>query len=141
MSTAGADPVDVVELTRLLVHTPSPNLPGDERAVAGVVGEVLTTLGLPAPTVLAARPERPNLVLTLDLGPGGSHLVLSGHLDTKPVGDGRWSVDPWAAEVDGDRLVGLGAADMKGRVGRGARRRRPGRRHRPDRTAVAGADR
>jgi acetylornithine deacetylase/succinyl-diaminopimelate desuccinylase-like protein len=35
-------------------------------------------------------------------------------MDTKPVGDAAWSVDPFRATVDGDRLYGLGSADMKG---------------------------
>jgi acetylornithine deacetylase/succinyl-diaminopimelate desuccinylase-like protein len=42
--------------------------------------------------------------------------VLSGHLDTKPVGDAVWTVDPLGADVDGDRLYGLGSADMKGAI-------------------------
>lgn len=105
--------MDVIELARLLVRTPSPNLPGDERAVAGVVQDVLAELGLPAARVIAAADERPNLLTTIDFGPG-PHLVLNGHLDTKPVGDAHWTVDPLAAEIDGDRLYGLGSADMKG---------------------------
>ena len=62
---------------------------------------------------MALDEERPNLLITLDFGPGGRHLVLSGHMDTKPLGDAEWSVDPFAAELDGDRLYGLGSADMK----------------------------
>jgi acetylornithine deacetylase/succinyl-diaminopimelate desuccinylase-like protein len=113
---SGDDVLDVVELARALVRTPSPNPPGDERAVAGVVTEALATLGLPPAEVLALDGTRPNLLVTVDLGPGGRHLVLSGHLDTKPVGDAEWSWDPLAADVDGDRLLGLGSADMKGAV-------------------------
>lgn len=112
----GDDDLDVVELARTLVRTPSPNPPGDERAVAGVVTEALTALGLPRAEVLALDEARPNLLVTLDFGPGGRHLVLSGHLDTKPVGDAEWTCDPLGADVDGDRLLGLGSADMKGAV-------------------------
>ncbi len=53
-----------------------------------------------------------NLVATLGSGPGG--LVLSGHTDTVPYDEGRWSSDPFKlTETDG-RLVGLGSTDMKG---------------------------
>jgi acetylornithine deacetylase/succinyl-diaminopimelate desuccinylase-like protein len=113
---AVADALDVIDLARTLVRTPSPNPPGDERAVAGVVQDALTAVGLPVAEVVALDAIRPNLLLTLDLGPGGRHLMLSGHLDTKPIGDAEWSVDPLGADVDGDRLYGLGAADMKAAV-------------------------
>ncbi len=102
----------VVELTTALIEAPSPNPPGDERAVAGAASEALPV----APRVIALEPSRPNLLATLDFGPGGRHLVLCGHLDTKPVGDATWSVDPFRATIDGDRLYGLGSTDMKGAV-------------------------
>lgn len=107
---------DVVELARELVRAPSPNPPGDERAVAEAVRRVAAQAGLPEPEVLARTAERPNLLFTLDFGPGGRHLVLCGHIDTKPIGDARWTVDPLGADLDGDRLYGLGSADMKGAI-------------------------
>jgi acetylornithine deacetylase/succinyl-diaminopimelate desuccinylase-like protein len=105
--------VDVLELARELIRTPSPNPPGDERAVAGLLQDALRSYGLPAGRVVARDDRRPNLIVTLDFGAGGRHLVLSGHMDTKPIGDAHWSVDPFAATVDGDRLYGLGSGDMK----------------------------
>ncbi|MEA3511307.1 MAG: M20/M25/M40 family metallo-hydrolase, partial [Actinomycetota bacterium] len=43
----------------------------------------------------------------------GPTIVLTGHVDTVPVGDGgRWTRDP-AGEIEGDTLYGRGAADMK----------------------------
>jgi acetylornithine deacetylase/succinyl-diaminopimelate desuccinylase-like protein len=111
---------DVVELTRTLVRVPSPNPGGDEGEVAKALAEMAREAGLPAPRVLErsgplGRPgSRPNLLFTLDFGPGGRHLMLCGHMDTKPIGDADWSVDPLAADLDGDRLYGLGSADMKG---------------------------
>jgi succinyl-diaminopimelate desuccinylase len=61
--------------------------------------------------------ERPNLIVELDFGPGGHTLGLCGHLDTKPVGEGRWSTDPLqAAQVNGE-LRGRGVVDMKGAIG------------------------
>jgi acetylornithine deacetylase/succinyl-diaminopimelate desuccinylase-like protein len=107
---------DVIELTARLVAAPTPNPPGDERAAADVVTEACAELGLPAPRVLAAHATRPNLVVDLDFGRGGRHLALSGHLDTKPVGDATWSSDPFVARVDDGHLYGLGACDMKGAV-------------------------
>ena len=116
--TGGAveDALDVIELAQRLVRTPSPNPPGDERAVATVVRDALAELGLPRAETVALDPARPNLLVTMDFGPGGRHLVLSGHLDTKPIGDATWTVDPLGADIDGDRLHGLGSADMKAAI-------------------------
>jgi acetylornithine deacetylase/succinyl-diaminopimelate desuccinylase-like protein len=113
---AVGDVLDVVDLAQRLVRSPSPNPPGDERAVATVVRDALAELGLPAAETVALDPARPNLLVTLDFGPGGRHLVFSGHLDTKPIGDATWTVDPLGADIDGDRLFGLGSADMKAAI-------------------------
>ena len=43
-------------------------------------------------------------------------LTFTGHLDTVPATPSDWSVDPWAAAADGDRLVGRGTSDMKSGV-------------------------
>lgn len=106
-------PLDVIELAQSLIRTPSPNPPGDEQAVAAVVAAAIAACGLPPARLVAKDPRRPNLVSTVDFGPGGRHLVLSGHIDTKPVGDAQWSVDPFGGDIDGDRLYGLGSGDMK----------------------------
>jgi acetylornithine deacetylase/succinyl-diaminopimelate desuccinylase-like protein len=110
----GVDTEKVVELTGRLIAAPSPNPPGEETAVADVLREALAEAGLPEARTLAREPGRPNLLATLDFGPGGRHLALCGHMDTKPVGDAAWTVDPMSATRVGDRLYGLGSADMKG---------------------------
>ena len=51
------------------------------------------------------------------IGDGAPNFCFAGHSDVVPVGDAQgWSVDPFAAEIAGDRLVGRGAADMKGAI-------------------------
>jgi succinyl-diaminopimelate desuccinylase len=47
---------------------------------------------------------------------GDTPLTLTGHLDTVPATPSDWSVDPWAAAVDGDRMIGRGTSDMKSGV-------------------------
>ena len=108
--------MDVIELTRRLVETPSPNLPGDERAVAAVVREVAASLGLGMGSVFAEHEHRPNVVVDLDFGAGGRHLALSGHMDTKPIGDAQWATDPLTPTVIDGYMYGLGTCDMKGAV-------------------------
>ena len=56
-------------------------------------------------------PGKFNLVATAGSGPDG--LVLSGHTDTVPFDDKNWSSDPFKMVEKGDRLYGLGTADMK----------------------------
>jgi succinyl-diaminopimelate desuccinylase len=107
---------DVIELAQQLIRTPSPVYDGDETLVAALVQGWLADAGLPAAEIFALAPERPNLVASIDFGAGGSHLVLSGHLDTKPVGAAKWTVDPFGADIDGDRLYGLGSGDMKAAI-------------------------
>jgi acetylornithine deacetylase len=46
---------------------------------------------------------------------GGPSLILNGHVDVVPPGDpGLWTRPPFDAVVDGGRLFGRGALDMKG---------------------------
>jgi succinyl-diaminopimelate desuccinylase len=104
-----------VELLARLVAARSPNPPGDERAVAAVIQADAASLGFPPARVVARTPNRPNLVFTL--ARGAPTLILAAHMDTMPPGNiASWRTDPYRlAEID-DRLVGLGAADMKGAV-------------------------
>lgn len=43
----------------------------------------------------------------------GLKILLNGHLDTVTLSQG-WTKDPFKATIEGDRLYGLGALDMKG---------------------------
>lgn len=108
---------EVLEFTRKLIATPSPNPPGDERAVAQVVADKLAEFQVDDVVWLAQDEARPNLIATIPGDGPGRRLILSGHLDTKPAGDmDAWETDPWDPVLrDGD-LVGLGCGDMKAAV-------------------------
>lgn len=108
---------EILEFARELIRTPSPNPPGDERAVADLVTARLKELGVAGVERLGARPERPNLVVRMRGSGEGPKLMLSGHLDTKPAGDlDAWETDPWDPVLRGGDLVGLGSGDMKAAV-------------------------
>nr|WP_240969238.1 M20/M25/M40 family metallo-hydrolase [Streptomyces sp. HNM0575] len=49
-------------------------------------------------------------------GSGSAPLTVTGHLDTVPADPAQWTVDPWSAERDGDRVTGRGTSDMKAGV-------------------------
>ena len=107
---------ELVEFARELVATPSPNPPGDERAVAALVSAKLRELGVRRVETVGAGQERPNVLA--QAGRGGSRtVVLCGHLDTKPPGDlSEWSGDPYGAAIVDGELYGVGSGDMKGAV-------------------------
>lgn len=108
---------EILEFARELIRTPSPNPPGDERAVADVVVEKLRDLGIDEVETLGADEKRPNLIARLEGSRQGPTLMLSGHLDTKPAGDmDAWDTDPWDPVVKEGDLIGLGSGDMKAAI-------------------------
>jgi acetylornithine deacetylase len=57
---------------------------------------------------------RHNLVARLGGRGRGRSLLLSGHMDTVPVGRDPWKTSPWSGAVRNGRLHGRGSWDMKG---------------------------
>jgi acetylornithine deacetylase/succinyl-diaminopimelate desuccinylase family protein len=108
---------DIIAFAVDLVREPSENPPGDESGVAARVTSKAEKWGLPRPEVIATRQNRPNLVFTIGGSRPGRSLALSGHMDTKPVGDPtQWRVDPRTPQIVDGRLYGRGSTDMKGAV-------------------------
>jgi acetylornithine deacetylase/succinyl-diaminopimelate desuccinylase-like protein len=87
--------------------------PGEEGPVQRYVAGWLEANGLD-PELQATEGDRPNVIARVDNG-AGPVLLLNGHVDTVLAVEG-WSSDPWTPRRDGDRLYGLGAADMKSGV-------------------------
>jgi succinyl-diaminopimelate desuccinylase len=107
----------LVEMTRQLVRTDSQTPPSDTRLAAQIaMGYISDLPGID----ISWHPSEPpvmNAVARLSGGLPGPRLVLSGHLDTYPIGDPqRWTVDPLGAELRDGRLYGRGSADMKGGI-------------------------
>ena len=105
---------DTVELLKDLVAIDSQNpslVPGavGESRIAAHVADWATSAGLATET-LEATPGRPSVLVRSHTDGTGRSLLLCGHLDT--VGVGQMS-DPLTPIIDGDRLYGRGAYDMK----------------------------
>jgi acetylornithine deacetylase/succinyl-diaminopimelate desuccinylase-like protein len=110
---------ELIDFACQLVATPSSNPPGDERAVADVILARMQALGLEGAEIVAKAPQRPNLIYRQRGRTGSPRLILSGHIDTKPVGNQDrklWHTDPLQPTILDGKLYGLGATDMKGGV-------------------------
>ena len=102
---------ELVGLCRELIRRPS--VSGEERAAAEFLRDTMADLGYPQVEI-----DRYGSVLGRIPGRRpGKTILLDGHIDTVPVEDpGLWAHDPFAGEVEGERLYGRGASDMKGGV-------------------------
>lgn len=118
-----------VDFLQALVREPSTL--GNEEGAQALVEERLRALGFevrslePDPDVLAQRPESGLPLLPYEgrrclvgtLGDGARSLLLNGHVDVVSAEPAdRWTHDPFGAEIEGDRLFGRGACDMKGGI-------------------------
>lgn len=107
----------LVAITQALVRDDSQTPPSDTRKSAEIAMGFLKDL----PGIeIAWHPSDPpvmNAVARLNGGLPGPRLVLSGHLDTYPIGDpARWTCEPLGGEIEDGRLYGRGSADMKGGI-------------------------
>jgi succinyl-diaminopimelate desuccinylase len=95
------------------IRAKSPNPPGDTREAAAHIISFLDRNDL-AHRIVAPNPEMPNIIASFEGGAAGKHLVLNGHIDVFPVGDGfGWTQDPWGGALVDGKIYGRGAADMK----------------------------
>lgn len=112
---------EVVRTAQDLVRIPSVNpkfdpeaKPDGERAVQEYIAGRMAEVGLDT-TIADALPGRPSLHTAVP--EGTTTLAFNGHIDVVPEGDlATWTKDPFGAELDGGRLYGRGALDMKGGV-------------------------
>jgi acetylornithine deacetylase len=108
-----------------------PSLLGEEAAAQDWIADTFGTMGLRVERFdideaklrthpgwspsLVSYDGRPNVVgVHRPAEVRGRSLILNGHIDVVPVGnDAMWATPPFSPRVDGDRLYGRGAADMK----------------------------
>ena len=107
---------DPVEMTRALIRCPS--VTPDEGGALDLMEKLLGALGFTCQRMKFAddgAAEVDNLYARL--GDGGANFCYAGHTDVVPVGDANaWSVDPFAAEIVDEHVIGRGAVDMKGSI-------------------------
>jgi succinyl-diaminopimelate desuccinylase len=112
---------DLMALTRDLIRIPTLNPPGlnyleiceylaDRLGRGGFSVDLIRAEGAPGDS--AAHP-RWNLVARHEGEGPGDCVHFNSHHDVVELGHG-WTRDPFGAEVEGDRIYGRGACDMKG---------------------------
>jgi acetylornithine deacetylase len=104
----------LLDLTQRLIAIPTENPPGNERLAAEFLADYCAGNGW-AVDVSEAVPGRPNVVARITGRAPGPRLIFDGHLDVVPAGDG-WTTQPYTSVLTDGRLIGRGAADMKGGV-------------------------
>ena len=105
-----------VALARDLIRCPSVT-PADAGALE-VLQRFLAEAGFTCVRKIFTEPGTPDVDnLFAKIGDGAPHLVFAGHTDVVPPGDlSRWRHDPFAGEIESERLWGRGASDMKGAI-------------------------
>ena len=89
-----------------------PSVLGAEGPLAAFLHDVMRDSGFEATSLQPVLPERPNALGEVSFGPG-RRVVLTGHLDTKPVSHGWTATTPFSGELIGGSVYGHGIMDMK----------------------------
>lgn len=104
----------LIDFTRELVGYESVNPPGNEGPLIDFLQERLDSSHVPFKVAVdEIEPGRSNLIARAG-NPDDGTVLLTGHVDVVPAKPYKWTGDPFELRRDGDRLVGRGAADMKG---------------------------
>jgi succinyl-diaminopimelate desuccinylase len=109
---ASIDEQRLVRLAQDLIRLDTTSPPGNEQIVADFVAAYLGRLGLET-QIQMVQPGQANVLARLGRAGERPHLILNGHTDTVPVGDG-WTFEPHGGQRQAGRLYGRGASDMKG---------------------------
>jgi succinyl-diaminopimelate desuccinylase len=112
---------DLIGLAQDLIRIPTLNPPGrNYREICDYIATRLLAQGWAVELIRATGAPgdsdafpRWNMVARLDSGRAGDCVHFNSHHDVVEVGHG-WTRDPFGGALDGDRLYGRGACDMKG---------------------------
>ncbi|KAF5697771.1 hypothetical protein FGLOB1_12517 [Fusarium globosum] len=115
LQALAADEHNQTSFLQKFVQAASPNPPGGTIKAAAVIGGYLSSKNIPCEFVDVNGDGKVNVISDFQGGKGpGPRVVLNGHVDVFPVGDGSgWSRDPWSGDTVDGRLHGRGVVDMK----------------------------
>jgi acetylornithine deacetylase len=89
-----------------------PSVLGEEGALASFLTSVMRESGFEEVDLQPVLPDRPNAIGELAFGPG-RRVVLTGHMDTKPVSHGWTATEPFSGALLDGAVYGHGVMDMK----------------------------
>jgi succinyl-diaminopimelate desuccinylase len=105
--------MDVISLTKKLISFNTSDPPGNEEEIAKYVGNILKRGGFSIEYPKFGG-KRIHLIAEKGISAKRPPIVLSGHFDTVPPGNRKWSVDPFKGKVSEGKIWGRGSSDMKG---------------------------
>ena len=108
-------PPKSLELAQQLLGYDTINPPGNEVDCMQFLADWLAEQGFDI-TLTQFDAGRVNLIASMGGTSADKPLAFTGHLDTVPLGNQPWQFDPFGRDIDGDRLYGRGASDMKAAV-------------------------
>ena len=106
---------DVISMTRKLISFNTVNPEGNEQDIAIFIGKLLSENGFVVNYHRLAK-NRLTLIAEKGLSSFCPPIVLTGHLDTVPLGAKQWSEDPFSGIIKDGKIFGRGSGDMKGGV-------------------------
>ncbi|MCF8139431.1 MAG: M20 family metallopeptidase [Desulfotignum sp.] len=104
--------MDPITLLKKMVSFQTINPPGNESELAGYIGGLLEPLGFQTEYYEFA-PKRTTLIARFSATLNQASICFTGHLDVVSLGETAWTKDPFAGEIEGDKIFGRGTSDMK----------------------------
>lgn len=101
-----------LSLTKDLISFNTSDPPGHEEACAKFLGNFLEDGGFAVGYYELAQ-GRLSIIATITGGTDKPPLCFSGHIDTVPFDESRWSKDPLGGETADGKIFGRGTSDMK----------------------------
>jgi acetylornithine deacetylase len=89
-----------------------PSVLGEEGGLASFLASVMSESGFEGVQLQPVLPDRPNAVGQVSLGDGPT-VVMTGHMDTKPVSHGWSATGPFSGALIDGSVYGHGVMDMK----------------------------
>jgi len=108
-------PINAVALTQKLIQFNTINPTSSEKDCAEYLGNLLQEHGFQI-SYHDFAPGRTNLIARIGNDAKRPPLCFTGHIDTVPLGQANWSVDPFAGDIVDGKLYGRGSSDMKSGV-------------------------